>query len=82
MKLTQKQAVFIETEFGYHFSHGEEIEIPRKVMEDIHDKAFDIEAEELPGKNEETWSERCTLAVAICNLMYEELSKHAAEENR
>lgn len=82
MKLTEKQASFIETEFGYHFSHGEDIEIPREAMEDIHDKSFDIEAEELPGKNDEPWSERCTLAVTICNMMYEELSKIAVEENR
>lgn len=73
MILTKKQAEFMKKEFGFDFCADVEIDIPRQVKIEIHDRAFDIEADELPANNDEEWSERCKLAVEICDLMYDAL---------
>lgn len=62
------QAEFIKKEFGYKFKADVEINIPKEVIKEIHNKAFDIEADELPENQNDEWSERCKLAVSICNV--------------
>ena len=71
MKLTQKQAEFIFKEFGVALKSGEEIRLDDTLRRNIHDRAFDIEAEELPLNEKDPWSARCRLAVEVCNMMYE-----------
>ncbi len=71
MKLTQEQADFILKEFGVDLEPGKEIRLDSKLRWDIHDRAFDIEVEELPLNEKDPWSTRCRLAVEVCNVMYE-----------
>ena len=71
MKLTQEQAEFIFKEFGIALK-SEEIRLDDTLRRNIHDRAFDIEAEELPLNEKDPWSARCRLAVEVCNIMYED----------
>lgn len=71
MRLNQKQAEFIKKEFGVELESNTEIKLDDNIRWEIHDKAFWIEAAELPDEDGSLWSDRCRLAVEVCDLMYE-----------